>query len=150
LNRIIVLLLFADIFIPGALAAPALKERAKIDSPILGEWREVSHNGKPTSDPDFETFRADGTRVINRLVGKDWVVRKYEIDTSKDPAHIDFIFERTDPKINSWKLRGIFKVEGDTLTLCLDLTAKESRPNEFTGSGNNAVWVYERVKPTKD
>jgi RNA polymerase sigma factor (sigma-70 family) len=66
----------------------------------------------------------------------------YRVDTGKRPMEIDWIING-----NSWP--GIFKLEGDTLTICHSLAPPDNLPTkplptDFTPGPGKAVWVYSR------
>jgi uncharacterized protein (TIGR03067 family) len=75
---------------------------------------------------------------INRISSKGML----KIDAAK--STIDFIPEDGPAKGKS--LLGIYKVEGDVLTLCFS-AAGQARPKEFkTGDRNTVLATYERKK----
>lgn len=133
-----------------ATAAPALKDRPSKEAPIFGEWIRVGHTeaGKPLP-PDHavhhQWFMADGEWKYSygdrpdNTRGKNFV-----IDTGQSPRTID-ISMQAGGKAN-W--RGIYKVEGDTLTLCL-VTGDRERPKTFESSPDRptTIWIFNRVKP---
>jgi uncharacterized protein (TIGR03067 family) len=128
------------------LAAPAAKDGKKDAPPIVGEWAAESAvaNGKPDNPPPGTTwtFTADGKSIltIGGVIGS--TESKYTTDAKKDPPWIDV---EQGPKGAPFK--GIYKVDGDTLTLCVDATVGE-RPTKFVSSaGSKALLItLKRVK----
>jgi hypothetical protein len=81
---------------------------------------------------------AEFPKGINRISSKGML----KIDAAK--STIDFIPEDGPAKGKS--LLGIYKVEGDVLTLCFS-AAGQARPKEFkTGDRNTVLATYERKK----
>jgi uncharacterized protein (TIGR03067 family) len=68
--------------------------------------------------------------------------KSFAIDSRKTPATIDISMGGGPP---NW--RGIYKVEGDTLTLCL-VDGNQERPKTFESSAGKptTIWVFKRVK----
>ena len=102
-----------------SLGAPALKDKAPKDPPLVGRWAvsALAINGqdglKGNEDLEYE-FTRDGTWVIYRR-GRvmDANKRTYTTDAKADPPAVD-LTERAggaDP--------AIYRVEGDTLTLAI-------------------------------
>jgi uncharacterized protein (TIGR03067 family) len=102
-------------------AAPAPKAEAKKDpaSPV-GTWVGVKAlaGGKelpvPPEGIEF-TMTADGVLHVNEGGRKKADTGTYKIDPKKDPAEIDLI---PPPTEKEGTILGIYKVEGDMLTLC--------------------------------
>jgi uncharacterized protein (TIGR03067 family) len=127
-----------------AFAAPAPKTPAKIDSPVIGKWRLVSLDGRPPGErnPETETFRPDGTVVRDgagyRALGRGPSELPYTVDGTADPPRLDM----------GWRpVLGIFRVKGDTLTVCYAVDSDTIRPTWF-GEKGTLLCVYERIKPT--
>src|SRR5262245_22770813 len=115
---------FVWVLLPAAAlapAAPALKDRAPKEAPIFGEWFRVGHTQAGAPAPvDREEHhqmcmpdgvwqysyggRADGSKT-----------KSFVTDARQSPATIDIHLDAGGRP--NW--RGIYKVEGDTLTLCL-------------------------------
>jgi uncharacterized protein (TIGR03067 family) len=98
-------------------AAPAKKDPPKKEPPsIVGEWIGLTgtRGGKP--DPPVNAtmkFTADGTVTLaERGKGID---AKFKADPKKDPPEIDIEMEAGGMK---HVIQGIYKIEGDTLTVC--------------------------------
>lgn len=127
-----------------ASAAPGPKEPAG-RGPIVGSWRLETIDGRPPVVPEVETFGPDGTRVVRaRIDGREDVDKSGYVTRPKaSPAELDFVFgPKTEP------IQGIYKVEGDTLTICYRRSGAGGRPTEFKHVGNDiALCVYKRVKP---
>src|SRR5262245_3135370 len=104
-------LLSAAIVLLGA--EPAPKEAPT----IVGSWHlvKIGQGRKERMIPDGEhkfTFAPDGKVTANNDP-KRIETLGYKSSSSKDPAEIDFDTESKSPP-----MRGIYKIDGDTLTMC--------------------------------
>jgi uncharacterized protein (TIGR03067 family) len=89
---------------------PPLTDRARLQ----GTWRALSmeHAGRVVPDPDLRfTFVGDQTGLITARFQTP--PSPYTLDPSQEPKAIDFALERGTQ-------RGIYRLDGDLLTLCLD------------------------------
>jgi uncharacterized protein (TIGR03067 family) len=127
------------------LAAP-VKDGKKDPPGLVGEWAAESAviRGKPDNPPPGTTwtFTADGKSVLRVGDGNGEVEGTYKADPKKDPAEVDIT---AGPK--GGPARGLYKVDGDTLTLCL-VTDGEDRPKKIEApAGSTAVLItFKRVK----
>ena len=105
-------------------SAPTLKDPPKKEAGVVGEWvpESMTLGGNKMTTPVGVRYEltADGqwiSHVEATRVGMP-APRHYKLDAKADPPTIDFITPtppegaRTDP------IFGIYKVEGDTLTVC--------------------------------
>jgi uncharacterized protein (TIGR03067 family) len=69
-----------------------------------------------------------------------------KVDSSKTPHSIDFTYT-AGPQIGQ-TVRGIYKIEGDDLTICRGLTEQAERPTEFAApvDSNMLLVVWKRAK----
>lgn len=131
-----------------SLGAPGDKEAAKKDAPsIVGEWdgEKAVRGGQERPVPDGGikiTFTADGKLVVKEG-SKDAQEGTYKVDAKKNPAEI----EVTPPKEDGTRI-GIFKIDGDTLTICLADKDSTDRPTKFESpDGTNIMLItLKRVK----
>jgi uncharacterized protein (TIGR03067 family) len=137
-----------------AIAAPALKEKPPKEPPIVGDWVRVDHTqaGTPVG-PDHSThhqiFSADGGWEYYYGDPKGTTRgNSFVTDTRQSPPTIDIHLKPAGQGTPNW--RGIYKVEGDTLTLCL-VTGDRDRPKTFESSAQQptTVWVFKRVKTSE-
>lgn len=92
-----------------------------------------------TKGPEEERIvKITADKMIGKKGGKD-DPSTYKTDASKTPAHIDMVGKGFDGKDE--KVYGIYKLEGETLTICVVESDKaEDRPKEFkTEKGKKAM-----------
>jgi uncharacterized protein (TIGR03067 family) len=102
----------------------------------------LEENGKKRPDESVKQFKLT-------IKGEKWMVQfgdnkagetTFKIDPSKNPKTIDFTYKSGSVS------HGIYKVEGDTLTLCR-ATGKAERPTEFKIRDNaDVLVVWKRAK----
>jgi|SRR5262245_30011229 len=133
-----------------ALGAPGLKDGPKKEADILGEWvlESITSAGKLrqfAADDIVYTFRSDGKWTIHQSGKADTNPnRGYKADSSADTSTIDWIPDLT---AGTPSREGIYKVEGDTLTICIGLE-KKPRPAAFvsTAESQSSLYVLKRRK----
>jgi uncharacterized protein (TIGR03067 family) len=132
--------------------APALKDPPKKDSGIVGEWVVEStmlggKAGKVASTLRYE-FTADGQWIIRRDgAAVKAVPRQYKVNEKANPATIDITYQKDGAGGQPPDMLGIYKIDGDTLTLCYTPGGGE-RPTTFEPADGVkvAVLVLKRVK----
>jgi uncharacterized protein (TIGR03067 family) len=131
-----------------AVGAPGDKEAPKKDAPsIVGEWdgEKAVRGGMERPIPDGGvkvTFTADG-KLLFKEGFKDATEGSYKVDAKKNPAEIDL-----NPPNEDGTLLGIYKFDGDTLTICLSDKNSTERPTKFESpEGTNVMLItLKRVK----
>jgi len=131
-----------------ALGAPAPKAEAKPpadEHPLIGEWAvesEVS-SGKPIANV--------GKRARVILTSDRWKIKIegetescLSVNPKKDPPTIDvWVPSQADDELST--CRGIYKLEGDTLTFCY---SHKERPTKFESPPKSGIYLMtlKRVK----
>ena len=110
--------------------APAKKDAPPKDPPsLVGEWvgESGTRDGKPDNPPAGTslTFTADGKVHFKEGAKGKPEEGTYKADAKKNPAEIDI----SPPDAKGETILGIYKIEGDTLTLCFHMGGE--RPGEF-------------------
>ncbi|MCS6896549.1 MAG: TIGR03067 domain-containing protein [Nitrospira sp.] len=132
-----------------AVAAPA-KDPAKKEPPsLLGEWTvmKVTVGGKDSANlPSGAALRflADGVLIILEGDGEEPQMGTYSIDVKADPCRIDIKAANRQGD----GIFGIFKIEGDTLTICMSQNAAE-RPQKFESPPGSQVALITLAKAKK-
>ena len=127
---------------PWVIAAPALKERPKTD-PIVGTWAWVTSEEGGVTRPARAglrwEFMPDGRRIVTRIDGSP-LESRYTTDPTSAPMTIDIRFD-------GGGIHGIYKVDGDTLTMAV-VSPGVQRPVTFITKPDDraAVYVFRRVK----
>jgi uncharacterized protein (TIGR03067 family) len=123
-------LLFAALVV----GAPALKERPD-EGNLLGDWVLETFTVSATTvppgvQPPSYVFAPDG-RYYHRSgeTGELVLVATYTVDRTARPMAIDWHPEPGQP--GARRVKGIFKVQGDKLLLCLAPTPAAPRPTAF-------------------
>jgi uncharacterized protein (TIGR03067 family) len=138
------------LIIVATIGAPAAKEAKKDPPSIVGVWAVESavEAGKPDNPPAGTTwtFTAGGKSVLFVPGEKEQAESSFTTDAKRSPAWFDVAADRLgDP------IRGIFKVEGDTLTLCFVDEKGAERPTAFESpAGSKAVLVTLKRTKAKD
>jgi uncharacterized protein (TIGR03067 family) len=132
-------------------AAPAPKEAPKKEATIVGEWigEKAVSGGKEMPVPPGGIsfgFHADGTLTIKEGGRTDGKTGSYKVDPKKNPAEIDLI-PPADKKDDT--ILGIYKLEGDTLTLCFQKGDPE-RPTKFESPEGERTVVITMKRVKKD
>jgi uncharacterized protein (TIGR03067 family) len=142
-------IVWAVIVTAGGLAhaAPALKDRPKTEPGLAGDWEvvELTMAGQPIDLRGVHTgfrFTADGrwgqvngSREPERLA-------RFTVDPATGPASLNLSGANNS---GGPVMVGIYRLDGDTLTLCL-VPAGSPRPTEFTSAAGT---LYQLLRITK-
>ena len=131
-----------------ALVLIAADEPKKDDSESLkGNWTAVSMKQNKQSLPDdfVKTFKLsmDGKNYTNTVGQEVMEEGGYTVDASKMPRTIDFDIKKG-PDAGRKQL-GLYKLEGDKLTIVVSPSGSTERPKSL--EDDDFVVVLERVKP---
>jgi uncharacterized protein (TIGR03067 family) len=130
-------------------AAPATKDGKKDPPSLVGEWAAETAvvGGKPENPPPGTTwtFTADGKSVLTIPGGAGPGAGTFTTDVKKDPATVDI---SDGPK--GKPMKGIYKVEGDTLTLCLVQDGDERPTALESPAGSKAILITLKKVKKKD
>ena len=114
---------------------------------LIGTWICVSAmiDGRPLPEETVQQLRLTLTAKRYKSERGDQVLfdSTYTVDPSKDPPQIDMI--GTEGDLKGKPALGIYKLDGDSLTLCYVMPGKE-RPTKFESPPQSGVFmvVYKR------
>ncbi|HEX3152581.1 MAG TPA: TIGR03067 domain-containing protein [Gemmataceae bacterium] len=134
-----------------AVGAPAVKDKEPAKPSIVGMWEgeKAVAGGKelpvPPGGISF-TFEEDGKLHIREGKRDKMDTGSYKLDPKKDPAEIDLMppADKKEPIVS-----GIYKIDGDTMTLAFSRGAPGgARPTKFESPEGSEVIVMtlKRVK----
>ena len=115
------------------LGAPVGKEKAETPK-IEGEWiveKYVQGGSENEKRKGMHFTFADGKAIVKEE-GADI---GYTVDAKKDPATIDLIAGAKE------NILGIYKIEGDTLTICFPKGGRAERPTKFESPEGSSIVV---------
>lgn len=124
------------------------EEAKAIQAKMQGDWKMVQalNGGKPAPEDKIASTTATitGNRIVilspGRTKGEEI---EFKLDVGKKPQEMDL----QPPGLTEKKLKGIFRLEGDRLTIAF---AKEGgdRPTEFSSPEGQRIslLVFERTK----
>jgi uncharacterized protein (TIGR03067 family) len=131
------------------LGAPALKDPPAKPNPLAGVWvlESMAVSGVVQREPADNALRceftSDGKWMRYRDDRKLRINGRYSIDLKADPSAIDLKPQAAFPAVLA-----IFKVEGDTLTICSAQDKRKDRPTSFElpEDSQTLLEVFKRVK----
>ena len=132
-----------------AVNAFCVEAPAPANTPLEGEWTMVGgeFNGKPLPEKIIKSV----DRVV--IHGKDWTEYsttpgepdRYTIVTGEKAAPKTLDRTDLDPAAGDKKLIvGIYKIEGDKLTICERRPGQADRPTEFRSDQSTMIREYRR------
>ena len=135
------------------IGAPAPKEAPKkaSESKLEGLW-EISKftvaGAVNTDGASRLEFAADGTFTFHWVKQKFAKQYKSNADSSKSPAELDWWLGSDEKKF----LRGIYKIDGDILTVCFEDGFDSKRPTKFESlkGTKTMIWTLKRVEKKKE
>jgi uncharacterized protein (TIGR03067 family) len=138
--------MYASLLVGLALSvsAPGAKDPPKKEATIVGEWvgEKAMIGGMNLPVPDGGIsfrFAGDGALSVTEGGRGKPEAGSYRVDPKKNPAEID-LTPPADKKEGT--LQGIYKLDGDTLTLCFRrVTPGGARPTEFESPAGSDVIV---------
>ena len=142
--------MFTTLILVVAVGAPAPKAEPKKEAPtVVGKWvpENAMVGGRPDNPPPGTTFEftADGKFVMTTDGNVRPEMASYTADPKKDPAEVDIEGPggKKEPPI-----RGIFKTDGDTLTLAMSKDG--TRPTKFESPAGSRVMVMTLKRAKKE
>src|SRR5947207_1681192 len=118
--------------------APGAKDPPKKEPPsIVGEWNFESmiFGGTPMPAPEGAKleFTKDGKCIAYEKADKP-DESKYTVDAKKEPNEIDI---KESGGMKDMVMAGIYKIEGDTLTICMSIAGDRPKTFESPANGNS-------------
>jgi uncharacterized protein (TIGR03067 family) len=126
-----------------SIAAPAAKEKPKELPKLEGSWL-LSQKGGLGGDLTW-TFKKDGKVTFSDGRTQD-EEGTYEVDLTKSPATMDLRMPAAIARKRKADV-GIFKIEGDILTLCLH---RDARPMDFISPRGSGIMLFSLKRVKKD
>jgi uncharacterized protein (TIGR03067 family) len=125
-----------------------LKEERK---PLAGTWQLLfwEIDGKKTPEQDLQKIQLVGDaegKVEYQRDGEVFLAGSAQIDSTAQPAICDFTYTKdTKGSLAGKTVLGIYKIDGDTLTICYTPPGKD-RPREFSGKAGSGLglMIYRR------
>ena len=140
---------FALLLTALAVAAPGIKDPPKKAPNPVGEWvvESITFNGQPVQLPDELRYELtdDGRYIGRRNRARDLPACEYKLDPKAVPPAIDLR-----PPAGAAGPRaqiGIYKVDGNTLTMCL---GTGERPTAFESPAGSGLMLVVMTRAKKD
>jgi len=117
------------------------------DKSIEGKWTLVSleRDGRADDGMKGAVRIHTGDKYTITPPGGETFEGTYKTDASKTPHTIDMV--AAGGRYKGQTLHGIYKVEGDTLTICFPTRPEGARPTEFASKPGVALAVHKRAQP---
>jgi uncharacterized protein (TIGR03067 family) len=136
----------------GAVAAPDKEKKDDKDGvkKMEGEWKvtawEQGGNSLPAEALEGSTWTVRGDKYTF-VMGPNTEEGTFKLDPAKKPATIDLDIATGNCKGNAQV--GIYKVDGDTITICLNRPGATGRPTEFKSTEDGDTFIVATLKRKK-
>jgi uncharacterized protein (TIGR03067 family) len=136
----------------GAVAAPGKdKKEDKDDAKAMeGEWKvttwEQGGTALPAESLEGSTWTVKGDKYTF-VMGGNTEEGTFKLDPAKKPATIDLDITAGNCKGNNQV--GIYKIDGDTITLCFNRPGATGRPTEFKSTEDGDTFIVTTLKRKK-
>jgi uncharacterized protein (TIGR03067 family) len=132
------------------IGAPS-KDPPKKEDTLVGVWAgESAVRGgmvRPVPEGGITlTFTAEGKFLVKEGTNEEREISTYKADAKKNPAEIDL----TPPPGKDKPILGIYKLDGDTLTLCISDDDGGGRPTKFESPDGSRVMLMTLKRAKKD
>ena len=146
-------LVAASLVLAGSLglstAAPAPKDDKEDTKKFEGDWTftawESAGQALPQAALDMAKWSVKGDKYTFEM-GEQKEEGTIKLDPAKKPATIDFAITSGNDKGKDQP--GIYKVDGDTITICLARPGAKERPTDFKSTEDNG-FILVTVKKNK-
>jgi uncharacterized protein (TIGR03067 family) len=148
MKRLFLLALVAGLFLVAT--GPAAKEGSSDKDKLQGSWGLVSVevNKQPLTMDQLKAARlvVEGDRYSFTL-GKTHLELTYKLDATKTPRRIDLTVLAGPQKGKTF--HGIYKLRGDTYTVCRPIEPDKGRPTDFATEPDSGLMlvVWKHSKP---
>lgn len=130
------------------------KAKRVAESDLSGTWIAIDGEAQGVQIPKDQlslewTFRAGGKATLTDRKRGTESPFAFTLDAAKKPHSIDVTYTGPIEALKNSKQFGIYKIEKDTLTLCLSplRTKEKDRPTEFSGKAKGTMLMrFERKK----
>jgi uncharacterized protein (TIGR03067 family) len=118
---------------------------------LPGEWQRIDFQTRGITVARLKNARwifQDDQR-IEFMFGSNWFSQesqtRFRLNPAASPKQIDFVIHWRDPSWKDLNLLGIYKLDGERLTICTNNKGK--RPTAFTSTkeNDNTLCTYQRV-----
>ncbi len=137
--------------IAGLALAAADPEAKKDEDRLQGTWKvaSIENDGKKLDPKTFAEWKlVVAGNKMTALDGKEVMDdHVFHLDAAAKPPAIDLTLLTGAKKDQT--MQGIYRLEGDTLTVCVNEPGKKERPKEFgaPAGGSFMLLVFQRAKP---
>jgi uncharacterized protein (TIGR03067 family) len=135
------------VFVPSLATILVIVAQPSTEKTIQGKWAVVSlvNEGKQLKLVNAHVyFEAD---KMTFLTDRDYLACKFKTNDKRLPKYIDLTV--LEGKFIGTVVPGIYKLDDDTLQICLSLRVNKDRPKEFASQESSvySLFTLKRVKP---
>ena len=131
--------------VAGVVMNSAFLARAEDAAKVSGDLKAIQ--GRWTTANDETSWKFDGDTLKATVSGQDYVC-KVKLDPKASPhPTADFVVSEGPGEAAGMAAQGIYKLDGDTLSICVNRPGQSARPTEFKAVEDEAyLFELKRVK----